>query len=148
MKLAARVSRIAPSPTLAMAAKAKSMVAQGVDVVDFSAGEPDFDTPEPVKAAAEDAIRSGFTKYTPSSGIDELRGAIADKLQAEVGVRYDKSQVLVSCGAKHSLYNLAEALLEAGGQRHARLGADPRRIHPAGPPRHRKSSGRPDDSQG
>jgi aspartate aminotransferase len=116
MKLAARVSRIAPSPTLAMAAKAKAMAAQGVDVIDFSAGEPDFDTPEPVKAAAEDAIRSGFTKYTPSSGIDELRGAIADKLQAEVGVRYDKSQVLVSCGAKHSLYNLAEALLEAGDE--------------------------------
>jgi aspartate aminotransferase len=116
MKLAARVSRIAPSPTLAMAAKAKAMAAQGVDVIDFSAGEPDFDTPEPVKAAAEDAIRSGFTKYTPSSGIDELRMAIADKLQAEVGVRYDKSQVLVSCGAKHSLYNLAEALLEAGDE--------------------------------
>ncbi|MDH4083158.1 MAG: pyridoxal phosphate-dependent aminotransferase [Nitrospira sp.] len=116
MKLAARVSRIAPSPTLAMAAKAKAMAAQGMDVIDFSAGEPDFDTPEPVKAAAEDAIRSGFTKYTPSSGIDELRGAIADKLQAEVGVRFDKSQVLVSCGAKHSLYNLAEALLEAGDE--------------------------------
>ena len=116
MKLAARVSRIAPSPTLAMAAKAKAMAAQGVDVIDFSAGEPDFDTPDPVKAAAEEAIRSGFTKYTPSSGIDELRGAIADKLQAEVGVRYDKSQVLVSCGAKHSLYNLAEALLEAGDE--------------------------------
>ena len=116
MKLAARVSRIAPSPTLAMAAKAKAMAAQGIDVIDFSAGEPDFDTPEPVKAAAEDAIRSGFTKYTPSSGIDELRGAIADKLQAELGVRYEKSQVLVSCGAKHSLYNLAEALLEAGDE--------------------------------
>ncbi|MDH4301924.1 MAG: pyridoxal phosphate-dependent aminotransferase [Nitrospira sp.] len=116
MKLAARVSRIAPSPTLAMAAKAKAMAAQGVDIIDFSAGEPDFDTPDPVKAAAEEAIRSGFTKYTPSSGIDELRGAIADKLQAEVGVRYDKSQVLVSCGAKHSLYNLAEALLEAGDE--------------------------------
>ncbi|MGE0645577.1 MAG: pyridoxal phosphate-dependent aminotransferase [Nitrospira sp.] len=116
MKLAARVSRIAPSPTLAMAAKAKAMAAQGVDVIDFSAGEPDFDTPEPVKAAAEEAIRAGFTKYTPSSGIDELREAIADKLRVELGVRYDKSQILVSCGAKHSLYNLAEALLEAGDE--------------------------------
>lgn len=116
MKLAARVSRIAPSPTLAMAAKAKAMAAQGLDVIDFSAGEPDFDTPEPVKAAAEEAIRAGFTKYTPSSGIDELRGAIADKLQAELGVCYQKSQILVSCGAKHSLYNLAEALLEAGDE--------------------------------
>ena len=116
MKLAARVARIAPSPTLAMAATAKAMAAQGLDVIDFSAGEPDFDTPEPVKAAAEAAIREGFTKYTPSSGIDELRGAIAEKLQAELGLRYEKSQILVSCGAKHSLYNLAEALLEAGDE--------------------------------
>jgi aspartate aminotransferase len=116
MKLAARVSRIAPSPTLAMAATAKAMAAQGLDIIDFSTGEPDFDTPEPVKAAAEAAIRAGFTKYTPSSGIDELRGAIVEKLQAELGVRYEKSQILVSCGAKHSLYNLAEALLEAGDE--------------------------------
>ncbi|OYT18358.1 MAG: aspartate aminotransferase [Nitrospira sp. UW-LDO-01] len=116
MKLAARVSRIAPSPTLAIAATAKAMAAQGLDIVDFSTGEPDFDTPEPVKAAAEAAIRAGFTKYTPSSGIDELRGAVAEKLWAELGVRYDKSQILVSCGAKHSLYNLAEALLEAGDE--------------------------------
>lgn len=116
MKLAARVSRIAPSPTLAMTATAKAMVAQGLDVVDFSSGEPDFDTPEPVKAAAEAAIRAGFTKYTPSSGIDELRQAIIEKLQSEQGLRYEKSQILVSCGAKHSLYNLAEALLEAGDE--------------------------------
>lgn len=116
MKLAARVGRITPSPTLAMTATAKAMAAQGVDIVDFSSGEPDFDTPEPVKAAAEAAIRSGFTKYTPSSGIDELRQAIADKLREEQGLRYDKAQILVSCGAKHSLYNLAEALLEAGDE--------------------------------
>lgn len=116
MKLAARVGRITPSPTLAIAAKAKAMAAQGVDIIDFSAGEPDFDTPEPVKAAAEEAIHAGFTKYTPSSGIEELRGAITEKLQAELGVCYQKSQILVSCGAKHSLYNLAEALLEAGDE--------------------------------
>lgn len=116
MKLATRVSRIAPSPTLAMSATAKAMAAQGIDVIDFSTGEPDFDTPEPVKAAAEAAIRSGFTKYTPSSGIDELRAAIADKLKIEQGLSYEKSQILVSCGAKHSLYNLAEALLEAGDE--------------------------------
>ncbi len=116
MKLAARVSRITPSPTLAMTATAKAMAAQGIDVVDFSSGEPDFDTPEPVKAAAEAAIRAGFTKYTPSSGIDELRQAIIDKLQQEHGLRYEKPQVLVSCGAKHSLYNLAEACLEAGDE--------------------------------
>jgi aspartate aminotransferase len=99
-----------------MAATAKAMAARGIDVIDFSAGEPDFDTPEPVKAAAEAAIRAGFTKYTPSSGIDELRGAIVDKLRNELGLRYEKNQVLVSCGAKHSLYNLAEALLEAGDE--------------------------------
>ena len=116
MKLAARVGRIVPSPTLSITATAKAMAAQGIDVIDFASGEPDFDTPEPVKAAAEAAIRAGFTKYTPSSGIDELRGAIADKLKAEQGLHYDKSQILVSCGAKHSLYNVAEALLEAGDE--------------------------------
>jgi aspartate aminotransferase len=116
MKLATRVSRIAPSPTLAMAATAKAMAAQGIDVIDFSTGEPDFDTPEPVKAAAETAIRSGFTKYTPSSGIDELRAAIVEKLKVEQGLQFEKSQVIVSCGAKHSLYNLAEALLEEGDE--------------------------------
>jgi len=116
MKLASRVSRIAPSPTLAMTATAKAMAAQGIDVVDFSSGEPDFDTPEPVKAAAEAAIRAGFTKYTPSSGTDELRQAIIEKLERELGLRYEKPQILVSCGAKHSLYNLAEACLEAGDE--------------------------------
>ncbi len=116
MKLAARVGRIVPSPTLSITATAKAMAAQGIDVIDFASGEPDFDTPEPVKAAAEAAIRAGFTKYTPSSGIDELRNAIADKLKEEQGLHYDKSQILVSCGAKHSLYNVAEALLEAGDE--------------------------------
>lgn len=116
MKLAARVGRIVPSPTLSITATAKAMAAQGIDVIDFASGEPDFDTPEPVKAAAEAAIRAGFTKYTPSSGIDELRSAIVDKLKEEQGLHYDKSQILVSCGAKHSLYNVAEALLEAGDE--------------------------------
>ena len=116
MKLAARVGRIVPSPTLSITATAKAMAAQGIDVIDFASGEPDFDTPEPVKAAAEAAIRAGFTKYTPSSGIDELRGAIADKLKVEQGLQYEKSQILVSCGAKHSLYNVAQALLEAGDE--------------------------------
>jgi aspartate aminotransferase len=116
MKLAARAARVVPSPTLSITATAKAMAAQGIDVIDFASGEPDFDTPAPVKAAAEAAIRAGFTKYTSSSGIDELRMAIADKLKAEQGLRYDKSQILVSCGAKHSLYNVAEALLEAGDE--------------------------------
>jgi aspartate aminotransferase len=116
MKLAARAGRIVPSPTLSITATAKSMAAQGIDVVDFASGEPDFDTPDSVKAAGEAAIRGGFTKYTASSGIDELRNAIAKKLEAEQGLRYDRSQILVSCGAKHSLYNLAAALLEAGDE--------------------------------
>ncbi|MGH7208727.1 MAG: pyridoxal phosphate-dependent aminotransferase [Nitrospiraceae bacterium] len=116
MKLAARAGRIVPSPTLSLMAVAKALIAQGVDVVDFASGEPDFDTPDLVKAEAEAAIRSGFTKYTASSGIDELKHAITAKLEAEQGLRYDPSQVLVSCGAKHTLYNLAEALLEAGDE--------------------------------
>ena len=116
MKLAARTGRIVPSPTLSIAATAKAMAAQGIDVIDFAAGEPDFDTPDPVKAAAEAAIRTGFTKYTASSGIDELKQAIVKKLEADHGLRYEKSQILVSCGAKHSLYNLAEALFESGDE--------------------------------
>ncbi|MGH7235006.1 MAG: aminotransferase class I/II-fold pyridoxal phosphate-dependent enzyme, partial [Nitrospiraceae bacterium] len=116
MKLAARAGRIVPSPTLSLMAVAKALIAQGVDVVDFASGEPDFDTPDLVKAEAEAAIRSGFTKYTASSGIDELKRAITAKLEADQGLRYDPSQVLVSCGAKHTLYNLAEALLEAGDE--------------------------------
>lgn len=116
MNLAARARRIVPSPTLSLMATAKALIAQGVDVVDFASGEPDFDTPDLVKAEAERAIRSGFTKYTASSGIDDLRRAIAEKLQAEQGLRYDLSQILVSCGAKHTLYNVAEALFEAGDE--------------------------------
>lgn len=115
-KLAARAGRIAPSPTLAITATAKAMAAKGLDVIDFASGEPDFDTPEPIKAAAEAAIRAGFTKYTASSGIDDLKAAIVDKFQSEQGLRYEKSQILVSCGAKHTLYNLAQAFLEAGDE--------------------------------
>ncbi|MFM8551941.1 MAG: pyridoxal phosphate-dependent aminotransferase [Nitrospiraceae bacterium] len=116
MKLAARAGRIVPSPTLSITATAKAMAAQGLDVIDFASGEPDFDTPEPVKAAAEAAIRAGFTKYTASSGIDDLKIAIVEKFQKEQGLRYEKSQVLVSCGAKHTLYNLAQALFDAGDE--------------------------------
>jgi aspartate aminotransferase len=116
MKLAARAGRILPSPTLAITATAKAMAAQGIDVIDFASGEPDFDTPEPVKAAAEAAIRAGFTKYTASSGIDDLKNAIIEKFQVEQGLRYERSQVLVSCGAKHTLYNLAQALFDLGDE--------------------------------
>ncbi len=116
MKLAARAGRIVPSPTLSITATAKAMIAQGIDVVDFASGEPDADTPEFVKAAAVDAIQKGFTKYTASSGIEELRRAITEKLYADHGLSYEPGQILVSCGAKHTLYNIAEALFEAGDE--------------------------------
>jgi aspartate aminotransferase len=116
MKLAARATRITPSPTLSITAAAKAMAARGIDIIDFASGEPDFDTPESVKAAAESAIRSGFTKYTASSGIDELKTAIIQKLNAEHNLQYEKAQILVSCGAKHTLYNIAEALFEQGDE--------------------------------
>lgn len=116
MKLAARAGRIVPSPTLSITATAKAMMAQGIDVIDFASGEPDFDTPDLVKDAAHTAINSGFTKYTPASGIDELKLAVTKKLEAEQGLQYDKSQILISCGAKHTLYNIAEALFEQGDE--------------------------------
>ena len=116
MKLAARTTRIVPSATLNVSATAKSMAAQGVDVVNFSAGEPAADTPEIVKAAAKTAITDGFTKYTPASGIDELKQAIVEKFSRDQGVHYETAQILVSCGAKHTLYNAAQALLDPGDE--------------------------------
>lgn len=114
--IAQRARAIKPSPTLAMAAKAKAMKAQGIDVVDFGVGEPDFDTPENVKQAGIKAIQSGFTKYTPAGGTDELRDAVVDKFRKDNGLSYERSQVLISCGAKHSLYNIAEALFDPGDE--------------------------------
>jgi aspartate aminotransferase len=114
--IAKRAKAIKPSPTLAMAAKAKAMKAQGIDVVDFGVGEPDFDTPENVKQAGIKAIQSGFTKYTPAGGTDELKEAVIEKFKKDNGLSYEKSQVLISCGAKHSLYNIAEAIFEAGDE--------------------------------
>jgi aspartate aminotransferase len=116
MGIAKRAQAIKPSPTLATAAKAKSMKAQGIDVVDFGVGEPDFDTPVNVKEAGIRAIQSGFTKYTPAGGTDELKEAIIDKLRNDNGLQYEKAQILVSCGAKHSLYNIAEALFDPGDE--------------------------------
>ena len=114
--IAKRAKAIKPSPTLAMAAKAKAMKAQGIDVVDFGVGEPDFDTPENVKQAGIKAIQSGFTKYTPAGGTDELKEAVVEKFKKDNGLVYEKSQVLISCGAKHSLYNIAEALFDPGDE--------------------------------
>ncbi|MGC1454510.1 MAG: pyridoxal phosphate-dependent aminotransferase [Nitrospirota bacterium] len=114
--IAKRAQSIKPSPTLATAAKAKSMKAQGIDVVDFGVGEPDFDTPENVKQAGINAIQSGFTKYTPAGGTDELKEAVIEKFKKDNGLSYEKSQILISCGAKHSLYNIAEALFDPGDE--------------------------------
>lgn len=116
MKLSERLSAIQPSATLAVTAKAKALRAEGIDVIGFGAGEPDFDTPEPIKAAAAAALQSGFTKYTPSSGILELREAICGKLLEDNGLKYEPSQVIVSCGAKHSLFNIFQALLDPGDE--------------------------------
>ena len=116
MKLADRTTRIVPSPTLKVSTTAKTMAAQGIDVIDFSAGEPAFDTPDFVKEAAHSAIAAGFTKYTPASGTDELKRAICDKLSRDQGIQYEPSHILVSCGAKHTLYNLAQALLNPGDE--------------------------------
>ncbi len=116
MGLSERIGRIKPSPTLAVSAKAKAMKAQGIDVVSFGAGEPDFDTPRHIKEAAIQAIRDGFTKYTPASGIDELKVAVCEKFARDNGLTFDKSQVVISCGGKHAFYNLAQVLLDPGDE--------------------------------
>ncbi len=116
VKIAGRMSQIKPSPTLAITAKAKALKAQGVDVVGFGAGEPDFDTPEHIKEAAVKALKEGFTKYTPVPGTDELRQAVADQLARDYGLEYAKEEIIISCGAKHSLYNIAMVLFEPGDE--------------------------------
>jgi aspartate aminotransferase len=116
MKLASRLDVVKPSPTLAVTAKANEMKAKGVDVVGFGAGEPDFDTPVAIKDAAKKALDQGFTKYTPTAGILPLREAIAAGIKQAHGLTYAANQVLVSCGGKHALYNLFQALIEAGDE--------------------------------
>jgi len=116
MKLAERAGRIKPSPTLAITAKANALKAEGKDIISFSAGEPDFNTPSNINNAAIRAIENGFTKYTPASGTDELKDAIIDKFKRDNKLTYNRSQVVVSCGAKHSLYNLAQVLFEKGDE--------------------------------
>ncbi len=115
-KISQRAASLSPSLTLAIDSKAKAMKAEGLDVVGFGAGEPDFDTPQHIKDAAINAINTGFTKYTPSSGIPELRQAIADKFKRENGLAYKPSQVIVSCGGKHSCYNVIIATCEPGDE--------------------------------
>ena len=116
MRLSERVKRIKPSPTLAITAKAQSMRAAGRNIINFGAGEPDFDTPDDIKKAAILAIEAGFTKYTPVGGIEELKDAVVAKLKRDNGLEYGRSNVFVSCGAKHTLFNLAQVLFEAGDE--------------------------------
>ena len=114
--LANRVKNIAPSATLAIDAKAKQLKKEGKDVVIFGAGEPDFNTPENIRQAAKKAIDNNFTRYTPVGGIPELKKAVAEKFRRENHIDYDVSEILVSCGGKHSLYNIAMALLNPGDE--------------------------------
>lgn len=114
--LSNRASKIKPSPTLAIDAKAKAMKAEGADIVSFGVGEPDFDTPDNIKEAAIKAIRDGFTKYTPVGGIDSLKDAIIEKFRKDNNLNYMRDEIIVSCGAKHSLYNIAQALFDPGDE--------------------------------
>ena len=116
MKLAARISQVTPSLTLAIDAKAKAMKAEGIDICSFSAGEPDFDTPEHIKLAAKQALDAGKTKYGPAVGEPKLREAIANKLKTDNGLNYKAENVIVTNGGKHSLFNLMLALLDPGDE--------------------------------
>lgn len=116
MEISARAAQLTPSLTLSIDSKAKAMKAEGIDVCGFGAGEPDFDTPDHIKAAAIAALEAGFTKYTPSGGLPELRQAIAEKLEADNQLKYRPSQIIVSSGAKHSCYNAILATCQAGDE--------------------------------
>ncbi len=116
MEISARAAQLSPSLTLSIDSKAKAMKAEGIDVCGFGAGEPDFDTPEHIKQAAIAALEAGFTKYTPSAGLPELRQAIAEKLEADNQLSYRASQVVVSSGAKHSCYNAILATCQPGDE--------------------------------
>ncbi|MDD4979916.1 MAG: pyridoxal phosphate-dependent aminotransferase [Candidatus Omnitrophica bacterium] len=115
-RLAKRLKKINPSQTLAITAKAKKLKSEGRDVVNFAAGEPDFDTPDFIKEAAINAIKAGFTKYTPTTGIPELKGAICEKFKRDNSLDYAPNQIIVSCGAKHSIFNALFVLVEEGDE--------------------------------
>ena len=116
IRLSDRVSRIKPSPTLAITAHANALKAAGKDIIGLGAGEPDFDTPAHIKQAAVQALEEGFTKYTAVDGTPGLKQAIIDKFRRDNGLDYNPDQVLVSCGGKQSFYNLAQALLNPGDE--------------------------------
>ncbi len=116
MKISKRAQAVPPSATMAVTARAKELKAQGIDIVSFGAGEPDFDTPDFIKDAAIEAIKSGKTKYTATPGIIELRKAIAEKLQKENNLTYTPEQIIVNIGAKHSVYESLQATLDEGDE--------------------------------
>jgi len=115
-RLSERLRKVSPSSTLAITAKAKKLKAEGRDIVGFGAGEPDFDTPDFIKEAAIQAIKSGFTKYTPSTGIPELKSLISEKFKKDNSLNYAPNQIVVSCGAKHSIFNALMALVNPGDE--------------------------------
>jgi len=115
-RLAARLKNVSPSTTLAITSKAKKLKAEGKDVVNFAAGEPDFDTPDFIKDAAIEAIKAGFTKYTPSTGTPELKQLISKKFKKENNLDYSPEQIVVSCGAKHSIFNTLMVLVNSGDE--------------------------------
>ncbi len=114
--LSERIKQVNPSATLQISAKAKAMKKQGLDVISFGAGEPDFDTPEYIKNAAIESIKKGETKYTPASGINELKSAIVEKLKRDNNLEYTEENIVVSCGAKHSIYNVIQVLINPGDE--------------------------------
>ncbi|MFH1655442.1 MAG: pyridoxal phosphate-dependent aminotransferase [Candidatus Omnitrophota bacterium] len=116
MNLSKRAKAVSESPTLAITSRVKQLKKQGSDIVNFAAGEPDFDTPQQIKQAAIKAINDGFTKYTPTAGTLELRQAVSDKFKKDNSLNYLSEQIVVSCGAKHSLYNVIQAIADAGDE--------------------------------
>jgi len=116
MTLTARARQLAPSATIAVSTRARQLQAEGIDVISFGSGEPDFDTPAHIKAAAVQALQEGFTKYTATDGIAELKDAIRTKLKRDNGLDYAREEVIVSCGGKHALYNVAQVLFGPGDE--------------------------------
>jgi len=114
--LSKRAASLKPSPTLAISAKEKALKAQGIDIAGFGAGEPDFDTPEHIKKAAIDAINGGFTKYTPAAGMEQLKDAVIEKFKRDNGLEYKRDEIIISCGGKHSLFNLFQSLFGEGDE--------------------------------
>jgi aspartate aminotransferase len=116
MKFSEKITQLKPSPTLAISAKAKEMKRKGIDVIGFGAGEPDFDTPLNIKEAAIEAIKKGFTKYTPASGAVELKSAVCEKLNKDNKLRCALDKIVISCGAKHALFNIFQVLCQKGDE--------------------------------